>query len=56
MLRWLIEREVTAVPKSCNSSRIQENIDVYNFKLSDREVEEINSINQNLRLVTYGNG
>ena len=56
ILRWLLQRGLTAVPKSCNPARIKENIEVFDFALSLKELEQVNTINKDLRLVTYGNG
>lgn len=49
-LRWLIQRGVAAVPKSVTPRRIIENFDVYDFELSKRQIEIIESLNQNRRL------
>jgi 2,5-diketo-D-gluconate reductase A len=32
VLRWLIQREVVAIPKSVRKDRIDENIDVFDFE------------------------
>lgn len=52
-LRWLIEQEdVVAIPKSSQLIRIKQNFDVFNFHLSDDEVEEISKLRKrNLRLI-----
>ena len=47
VLRWLIQREVIVVCKYVHLSRMMENIDVFNFVLSDEDMQLINSLNTN---------
>jgi 2,5-diketo-D-gluconate reductase A len=41
VLRWLIQREVVVIPKSVRADRIAENIDVFDFDLTDDEMTRI---------------
>ena len=41
VLRWLIQREVVAIPKSVRKDRIEENFDVFDFELSSDEMTAI---------------
>lgn len=38
MLRWLLQRDITAIPKSVRKARMQENFDVFDFELSVEEM------------------
>lgn len=49
VLRWHLERGISVIPKSVKPARIQENGDIFDFQLSEDEVQAINGINQNLR-------
>jgi 2,5-diketo-D-gluconate reductase B len=40
-LRWLMQQEVAAIPRSSNPQRIAENFDVFDFTLSDDEMKRI---------------
>jgi diketogulonate reductase-like aldo/keto reductase len=40
-LRWLLQQNVAAIPRSSNPQRIAENIDVFNFALTDHEMKQI---------------
>lgn len=40
-LRWLIQRGVIIIPKSVHIERIKQNLDIFNFELSDEEMAEI---------------
>ncbi len=49
VLRWDIQNEVITIPKSVRESRIIENADIFDFELSEEDMEAINSLNQNKR-------
>ncbi len=40
-LRWNIQRGVSVIPKSTHKNRMQQNIDVWDFSLSDADMAEI---------------
>lgn len=44
ILRWNLQRGVTVIPKSVKQARIEENFDVWDFTLSDQEMERINCL------------
>jgi 2,5-diketo-D-gluconate reductase A len=41
ILRWLIQRDVVVIPKSVRPERMRENIDVFDFELTDDEMARI---------------
>ena len=44
-LRWLIQQDmVAAIPKSANSGRQRENLDVFHFELTDEELNLLGSL------------
>ena len=47
MLRWLIQRGVIVACKSTHIERMEENFNVFEFKLSNDDMEEIKKLNQN---------
>ncbi len=49
ILRWHIERGDIVFPKSVTPSRIQENIDIFDFELTGDDVEAISALNRNER-------
>lgn len=49
-LRWLYQLGVSAIPKSVNPIRIQQNADIFDFELNSAEMAIIGSLNQNRRL------
>ncbi|PWN07145.1 aldo/keto reductase [Rhodohalobacter mucosus] len=51
-LRWLIEQEnVIAIPKASSADHLKENLDIYDFELTDEQFETIDEIEKNRRLV-----
>ncbi|RWS05478.1 aldose reductase-like protein [Dinothrombium tinctorium] len=49
LIKYQIQREVIAIPKSVNKQRIAENIAVFDFELSDEDMRALNDLNQNFR-------
>lgn len=45
VLRWNIQRGVIVIPKSVYENRIRENIDIWDFELSERDMNEIRQLN-----------
>ncbi|MFJ6718382.1 MULTISPECIES: aldo/keto reductase [unclassified Streptomyces] len=41
VLRWLVQREVVVIPKSVRADRMAENLDVFDFALTDGEMARI---------------
>ncbi|MYL45895.1 aldo/keto reductase [Virgibacillus halodenitrificans] len=52
ILRWDIQNNVITIPKSVHEHRIKENADVFNFSLTEEEMQEINSLNRDERAGT----
>lgn len=44
VLRWLIQRGVVCIPKSVHKERIEQNFDVFDFTLTDEDMESIASL------------
>jgi len=38
ILRWLLQRGIVVIPKSVHQARMAENLDVFDFTLSDRDM------------------
>jgi diketogulonate reductase-like aldo/keto reductase len=51
ILRWNIQLGVSAIPKSSNAERLKENFDIFDFRLSEEDLEKINHFNEDFRLV-----
>jgi len=45
-LRWLLQRGIVAIPKSTHKERMQANFDIFDFALSDADMQAITPLNQ----------
>lgn len=41
VLRWLVQREVVVIPKSVRPDRMAQNLDIFDFALTDEELQQI---------------
>jgi 2,5-diketo-D-gluconate reductase A len=48
ILRWLLQRGIIVIPKSVHDARQKENIDVFDFELSDDDMKQIASLDKNV--------
>jgi D-xylose reductase len=49
LLRWATQRDLAVIPKSSSQTRLEQNLDVTSFDLSDAEIKEISGLDKNLR-------
>jgi diketogulonate reductase-like aldo/keto reductase len=47
LLRWGLQRNNVVIPKSSNDQHIRENADVFDFFLTDEDMEALNSLDEN---------
>jgi 2,5-diketo-D-gluconate reductase A len=50
VLRWLIQRDVAANPKSVRPERMAENLDVFDFQLTDEDMTRIAAMDTGVSL------
>ncbi|AYB35820.1 aldo/keto reductase [Chryseolinea soli] len=46
VLRWLTQRGIVAIPKSVRKERIEENFNIFDFRLSDEDMRSIQTLDQ----------
>jgi diketogulonate reductase-like aldo/keto reductase len=49
-IRWLVQRNIVAIPKSVNENRIQANFDVWDFELDNEDMANIRKLNNGKKL------
>jgi len=49
-IRWLVQRNVVAIPKSVNENRIISNYDIFDFELEQQDMDEIRTLNKGSKL------
>ena len=47
ILRWNLQKGVVVIPGSSNPDHIQENAELYDFELTENEMDRINALNRN---------
>lgn len=47
VLRWNVQRGIVAIPKSVRKERIRENFTIFDFDLSDEDMEKIKAMDEN---------
>ena len=50
ILRWHFQNDIITIPKSVTQSRIQENISIFDFELTNDQMARINKVNKNERI------
>lgn len=54
-LRWLVQQNVSAIPRTSKLERLQENINIFDFELSDEDMREISAMGSaSGRLTDFG--
>jgi 2,5-diketo-D-gluconate reductase B len=54
-LRWLVQQNVAAIPRTSKIERLSENIEIFDFKLSDEEMRQIFAMGSaKARLTDFG--
>ena len=51
LIRYQIERGIIVIPKSKNRTHIEENFNVFGFKLSPEDMQDISNMNNNTKYV-----
>ena len=51
IMRWLLQRNITVIPKTTRKERLIENICLFDFKLTRSEMKKIFRLNQNKRII-----
>ena len=49
MLRWHLQQGRSVIPKSTNAERIVQNIDVFDFALTDNELAAVDALDRGVR-------
>ena len=49
-LKWAVQQNVAVIPKSTTQSRIKENANLFDFELSDEDMQKLKSLDKNFRI------
>ncbi|CAD5232123.1 unnamed protein product [Bursaphelenchus xylophilus] len=53
LLRHLVQRGISVIPKSVTESRIKENIDIFDFEIQQKDQDRLLNLNENKRLLVF---
>lgn len=47
VLRWIVQQNIVVIPRSTNYDRLKQNLDIFDFELTNEEMNIIDNMNQN---------
>lgn len=50
-LKWLIQQDIITIPKASSEGHLRENINIFDFELEKSDIEKLEEVNQNKRMV-----
>jgi len=45
-LKWTLQKGIGVIPKSSNENRIKENIDIFDFEISEEDMKKLDDLNE----------
>ena len=51
ILRWSVQQNISAIPKSANKNRLQENFDIFNFEIEEADIQFMNQFDEQYRII-----
>lgn len=51
LIKWCIQQDIVAIPKSIHQNRILENIKIFDFEIEEKDMETLNKLNENLHTI-----
>lgn len=49
ILRWTIQKNIPVIPKASSYEHLKENLDIFDFSLTDKEMDQLDHLNRNKR-------
>ncbi len=58
MLHWAVQRGTVPIPRSGSIGHVLENIAIYDFKLTEEDMQKVNDLDKNFRICDryFGDG
>ena len=51
LIKWNLQHGLVVIPKSIHENRILENSQVFDFRIEEKDMEALNSLNENLQTI-----
>lgn len=55
ILRWLIQQEIAVIPKTTSPKHLKQNLEIFDFSLTEEEMKKLSDLNQNKRYCLTNN-
>jgi len=55
ILKWLVQQGIVALPKSTSLERMKDNLDIFDFEISEEDMARITALNRNASSVPHAN-
>ena len=49
-LKWAVQQNIAVIPKTTTPSRIKENAEIFDFQISDEDMQELKGLDRNFRI------
>lgn len=53
LLKWIVQRGVSAIPKSTNANRLQQNRALFDFELTADDMLTMKGLDKGIRICTF---
>jgi len=53
LIRWIIQRGISTIPKSTNPERLKQNLNIFDFKLTEEEMQKLASLDAGIRVCDF---
>ena len=50
LIRWVLQHGMVVIPKSKSKERLEENMNVFDFNISEEDMKKLDGFNENLRV------
>lgn len=53
LLKWILERGVSTIPKSTNENRLKQNLDIFDFHLTSDDMNVLKGLDKGIRVCDF---
>lgn len=53
LLKWILKRGVSAIPKSTNAERLKQNLNLFDFDLTEDDMNLLKTLDKGIRICNF---
>lgn len=53
LLRFIVQRGIATIPKSTNTERLRQNIELFDFELTVNDIQDLKTLDRNIRILNF---